>query len=179
MGRRFVYIFILAVLACTFIIINAETKAQEEDDKWRPIRFLLGEWRGEESGSKVEHIYKFILQDKFIHSRTRAEFEPKEGEEEGEVHEDWGFFSYDSDREKIIFRQFLSEGFVNTYILEPIEPGGKKLIFNSESTESAGGMMARLTIEVVTENEYRMLLDLASPGKEFFNCQTITMNKVK
>ena len=105
--------------------------------------------------------------------------EPKEGEEKGEVHEDWGFFSYDSDREKIVFRQFLSEGFVNTYVLEPIEPGGKKLIFNSESTEGAGGMRARLTIELLNENEYRMSLDLASPGKDFFNCQTISMSRVK
>ena len=57
----------------------------KEVDNWEPIRFLLGEWKGEGEESKVEHAYEFILQDKFIHSRTRAEFEPKEGEEKGEV----------------------------------------------------------------------------------------------
>ncbi|UCE17073.1 MAG: hypothetical protein JSV84_09185 [Gemmatimonadota bacterium] len=125
------------------------------------------------------HTYEFVLQDKFIRSRTRAEFETKEGKEKGEVHEDVGFFSYDSDRDKIMFRKFLSEGFVNTYVLEPIEPGGRKLIFKSESTESAGGMLARLTIEFVSGDEYKMLLDLAFPGKDFFNCQAISMNKVE
>ena len=178
MGKRFFLVWTSVILVNAFFISGTGISEQEEKDTWEPIRFLLGEWRGEGEGSKVRHTYKFVLQDKFIHSRTRAEFEPKEGEEKGEIHEDWGFFSHDSDRDKIIFRQFLSEGFVNTYVLNPIEPGDNRLIFNSESTEGAGGMLARLTIELLNENEYRMLLDLASPGKEFFNCQDISMHKV-
>ena len=177
MNKGFCFYLSAVLLVCALFISGVETSEKEKIDKWKPIRFLLGEWKGEGEGSNVVHTYKFVLEDRFIHSRTRAEFEPKEGEEKGEVHEDWGFFSYDSDRDKIIFRQFLSEGFVNTYVLEQDEPGGKKLIFNSENTESSGGMLARLTIEILNANEYRMLLDLAQPGKEFFTCQTISMKR--
>ena len=151
-------------------------------DPWAPIRVLLGEWEGAGAGfggeSQVRHTYTFILQDQFIHSTTFAEFQPKEDGTPGEIHEDWGFFSFDSDREKIVFRQFLSEGFVNTYVLEDPEPGAAILVFTSESTEGAGGMAARLTFTFDGNDAYRLVLDLASPGKDFFACQTLMMERV-
>ncbi len=104
--------------------------------------------------------------------------QPKEDGTPGEIHEDWGFFSFDSDREKIVFRQFLSEGFVNTYVLGDAEPGAGVLVFTSESTEGAGGMAARLTFTFDGMNAYRLVLELAPPGKDFFACQTLMMLRV-
>ena len=155
----------------------------EGDDPWAPVRLLLGEWQGAGSGfggeSEVSHTFDFVIQDNFIRSTTLSKFHPKEDGAPAEVHEDRGFFSFDSDRGKIVFRQFLSEGFVNTYVLEDQEPGDRNLVLTSESTEGAGGMAARLTITFEDDDSYRMVLELASPGKDFFACQTIEMERVK
>ena len=136
-------------------------------------------WKGHGDGSTVTHSYHFVLQDQFIHSRTRSEFEPKEGEDAGEIHEDLGFFSYDPVRQAIIFRQFLSEGFVNTYVLEPRESDEDPLVFMSESCEGAGNMRARLTIDLDGDDRYTMVLELASPGKKFFACQNLEMKRAQ
>jgi len=155
----------------------------ESVDPWAPVRVLLGEWRGVGSGvggtSQVRHTYDLILNDKFVHSTTRSEFQPKEGESKGEIHEDLGFFSFDSDRGKLVFRQFLSEGFVNTYVLKALQPGSNRLVFTSESTESAGGMAARLTFTFEGPDRYKLVLELASPGKDFFSCQDLAMERVE
>jgi hypothetical protein len=154
----------------------------QADDPWAPVRALLGEWQGVGSGfggeSEVRHTFEFIIQDHFIHSTTVSHFEPKDDGIPGEIHEDQGFFSFDSDRGKIVFRQFLSEGFVNTYVLEDPEPGSSVLVFTSESTEGAGGMAARLTFTFDEKNSYRLVLELALPGKDFFDCQTLEMKRV-
>ena len=143
---------------------------------------VLDEWQGSGPGfggeSRVRHTYEFVLQDRFIHSTTRSKFQPKEDGTPGEIHEDQGFFSFDSDRGKIVFRQFLSEGFVNTYVLEDPEPGAGVLVFTSESTEGAGGMAARLTFTLDGNDAYRLVLELASPGKDFSECQALDMERV-
>jgi hypothetical protein len=154
----------------------------EGDDSWAPVRVLLGEWQGVGSGfggeSEVSHTYGFVIQDKFISSTTLSKFQPKKDGAAGEVHEDLGFFSFDSDRGRIVFRQFLSEGFVNTYVLEEQEPGKRDLVLTSESTEGAGGMAARLKITFEDDDSYRMVLELAPSGKDFFACQTLDMERV-
>jgi len=175
---RIVSIVMLS-LSLTIPVIAEEPEAA---DPWAPVRVLLGEWQGSGSGfggkSEVRHTYEFVLQDQFIHSTTQAKFQTKEDGTSGEIHEDQGFFSFDSDRGKIVFRQFLSEGFVNTYVLEDPEPDGGALVFTSETTEGAGGMAARLTFSFDEKDSYRLVLELASPGKDFFECQTLEMERV-
>jgi len=174
---------IVSIVTLTLALtIPVAAEEPEVTDPWAPIRVLLGEWRGVGAGfggeSRVRHTYAFILQDNFIHSTTLSEFQPKEAGTQGEIHEDWGVFSFDSDRGKIIFRQFLSEGFVNTYVLEDPKPNSGVLVFTSESTEGAGGMAARLTFAIEDDDAYRLVLELASPGKDFFDCQTLVMKRV-
>ena len=171
--RGLIFGFVLAALAVT---VSATTP---EKDRWEPIRFLLGSWEGSGENSSVTHEYAVVLQDKFIKSRTRSETEPKNGATVGEVHEDEGFFSYDPQRATIVFRQFLSEGFVNTYVLEPRESSSEPLVFTSESCEGAGNLRARLIIHPLSPDQYRMVLELASPGKDFAACQTLTMQRIK
>ncbi|MCK5376307.1 MAG: hypothetical protein KAJ97_04435 [Acidobacteria bacterium] len=174
----------LAWIVCLLALLMAAPMAVANDeapeaDKWAPVRPLVGAWKGHGDGSTVTHSYHFVLQDQFIHSRTRSEFEPKEGEDAGEIHEDLGFFSYDPVRQAIIFRQFLSEGFVNTYVLEPRESDEDPLVFMSESCEGAGNMRARLTIDLDGDDRYTMVLELASPGKKFFACQNLEMKRAQ
>jgi hypothetical protein len=49
-----------------------------------------------------------------------------------EVHEDWGKFSYDPDRDAIALRGFFSEGYVNVYLMEEVAEPGNHLEFTSE-----------------------------------------------
>lgn len=162
-------IFVPILLLVAFA--NWNVSAEEQNDKWKPVRFLVGEWENIKGESKVSHIYKFVLQDKFIQSKTHAEFPPKEDESKGEVHEDVGFFIYDPAKDRILFRQFLSGGFVNTYGLDTIDVVDDRLIFLTEYAEGAGGMSARLIIDEMNDDQYTM--HLASPGKDFFRCQTL------
>jgi hypothetical protein len=153
--------------------------SQTNPDKWGPVRFLLGSWKGMgDDGSTVSHHYEFVLQDKFIRSQTRSVAVPESGDLSGEIHEDVGYFSFDPDRNTIVFRQFLSEGFVNTYILDPQNASSDSLVLTSESCEGAGDMRARLIIKAYSNDEYRMILELASSGKAFVPCQDLTMIRV-
>ena len=84
-----------AVLCMAFGIFAAED--QSEAGPYNPVKFLVGSCKGEGTGmggnSKVTHTYEYVIQDKFLHMRTRSEFQGKEDQEPEEIHEDWGFFS--------------------------------------------------------------------------------------
>ena len=78
-------------------------------------------------------------------------FEPQEKNPEGEVHEDWAFFSFDQNRNSLVMRQFNVEGFVNRYVLDSLSSDGSRLILISENSENAPpGLMARYTLEITT-----------------------------
>jgi hypothetical protein len=161
----------------TPVTLRAE---EAEPDPWEPIRPLLGRWEGatvgKESLSKVVHEYEFVLNGRFIRSTTQAKFESIEEGVEPEIHEDIGYFSFDSERGSIILRQFLSEGYVNTYVLE--HASADSLVLVTEHTEGAGGYGARLRLLFSGPEEYVEKLDLLPPGKDYFTCQNIRMKKV-
>jgi len=77
-----------------------------------------------------------------------------------------------------VFRQFLSEGFVNTFDVTADVGGLVKFVFEYREAESAGGMRARMLLEFVSPNEYEMVLELAGTGKEFAPCQNMRMRKI-
>ena len=174
-----------AVVAAGVVLclLFGDRVAAEEasEDPLSPVLLLIGQWEGEGSGmggeSVVEHDYELVLQDKFLRLATLSVFEPQEGETSAERHEDIGLFSYDPGGEVLKLRQFLSEGYVNTYVLTSLERGGRLLVFETEDTEGAGGMQARLTYEFLGDDEYQLSLDLASPGEEFFGCRSLRMKR--
>ena len=173
-------------LLVTVILLLMASAVSAEDtgdtDPWQPIRFLKGEWIGTGVGmggdSKVSHTYEYVIKENFLHLNTQSIFQSQDEDKPDDVHEDWGFFSYDSDRGMLVLRQFLSEGYVNTYVLAPVEPNSNTLVFISESAESAGGLRVRITYKIHNQDEYELLLDLAPPGKEFFNCRHLKMKRV-
>lgn len=144
------------------------------------LGFLIGNWKGKGEGfgqqSDVEHTYQFILQTHFIQSKTKSITYGSDGSIK-EIHEDIGVFSYDIARQKIVFRGFYSEGYVNIYIMEDRSAVDQELVFTTEMTENAGGIMARLRMKILSENEYELVLDLAQEGADFKPCQTIRMKK--
>jgi hypothetical protein len=104
---------ILVLIVLLPILVAAQT--DQKKDIWEPLKFLEGTWKGEDPGlSKVSQVYKFVLNGKFLHMKTRSVFEPTEKNPKGEVHEDFGIFSYDQGRKTFVMRGFYVEGFVNT-----------------------------------------------------------------
>ena len=161
-------------LLLVLILIPVVLWAQEstKQDVWEPLKFFVGKWEGEGEGrpgvSKAEREYQFVLQDKFLEVRNKSVYEPQESNPKGEVHEDWGLFSYDAGRKKFVLRQFHVEGFVNQYVLDSLSSDGKTLIFITESIENIpSGWRARETYRILNENEFTETFELAAPDKDF------------
>lgn len=153
--------------------------ADDAADPWAPLRPLLGHWEGEASGfggtADLTHDWELVLGGKFIRLRSRSVQRPGNGT--GEIHEDVGYVSRDTDRGSFVFRQFLSEGFVNTFdlVFPEDEPGA--IVFEPRETESGGGLRARMTLRLAAEGGYDMDLALAFPGKDFASCQTMHLER--
>ena len=161
-------------LCLIFIILLAVimTQASEKEDAWKPMKSLVGKWEGKGEGksgiSTVTKDLQFVLQEKFLQLKTNAVFKPQEKNPKGEVHEDWGFFSSDRARKKIVFRQFHVEGFIIQYILDDISDDGKMLVFNSEQIENGPpGLKAKLTFKFIDNNTLEESFHLAFPGQDF------------
>ena len=159
--RIFVYIVLLPIL------IAAQT--EQKKDVWEPLRILEGTWEGEEPGvSKVTQVYQFVLNGNFLHMKTRSVFEPTEKNPKGEVHEDFGIFSYDQGRKTFMMRGFYVEGFVNTYVMDEISEDGKNFTFLSEHVENAPeGTEAKLVFKVLNDDEVEQSFHVSFPGREF------------
>lgn len=144
----------------------------QEEDVWEPLRFFSGQWEGQGEGkggiSKGVQHFEFILGGQYLHVRNRTVFEPQEENPKGEVHQDWGFFSYDRARKTFVLRQFHVEGFVNQYVMDTPRADSKTLVFTSESIENIpSGFRARLTYRILNDHEFEQTFDLASPGQQF------------
>jgi len=174
---------ITAALLLSLVIGAGALLAQEEkkEDVWQPLRFFIGKWEGTGEGrpgvSTVEREYRFVLQDKFIEARNKSVYLPQEDNPKGEVHEDWGLFSYDKGREKFVLRQFHVEGFVNTYVLHSLSEDGKTLVFVTEGIENfAPGWRAREIYKILGDDEFTETFELAAPQLPF---ETYIVNSFK
>lgn len=144
----------------------------KNQDVWEPLKFLVGSWEGAGKGqpgsSRVQREYRFVLRDKFLQVKNKSIYPPQKENPKGEVHEDWGLFSYDRNRKQFVLRQFHVEGFVNQYRLERVGTDSKVLMFISESIENVpSGWRARETYRIVNSNEFMETFELVAPGKEF------------
>ncbi len=151
------------------------------EESWHPFDALVGTWQGVSEGcglvSDVTHEWGTVLGGRFLQLRTRSQPRPESGE--APPHEDIGFLSRDAENDRFVFRQFHTEGFVNTYEVN-IQAGEKlALVFDFREVENGGGMQARLRLNFTAADEYEMALDLAPPGKDFSPYQQMTMKKVQ
>src|SRR5215211_7838884 len=125
---------------------------------WTPFNFFIGVWKGSGQGqpghSRVERKYEFVLNGKFIFIQNKSIYEPQEKNPKGEVHEDWGFISYDRARETYVFRQFHIEAFVNQYVLDQIAEDGQTISFVTEAIENISpGWQAKESYKVLGPDE--------------------------
>ena len=173
--RKLFFIFILALVPGILPAVGGTFSfAQEEkkEDVFAPFKFFVGKWEGTGKGqsgiSKLEAEFKFVLNGKYLQVRGKATFKPQEKNLKGEVHEDWGFISYDSNRKRFVFRQFHVEGFVTQNILDSLSSNESTFVFLSENIENiAPGWRVRATYRILNENEFLQIFELAGPEKEF------------
>jgi len=166
---------LLVFLACLIVSaapVNPGQESSPQADPWALFRFFVGDWEGRGEGgpgvSTGEQTFSFILRGAYLHVRNKAVFTPQEKNPKGEIHEDWGVFSYDKARKTYVLRQFHVEGFVNQYVLENMPPDGKTYVFVTEAIENIpAGFKARLTYKVLDADTFEQTFDLAAPGKEF------------
>lgn len=135
------------------------------DSIWKPMKYFLGEWVGEGEGGSgkgaYERSYNYILKNKFIEIKNKATYPATDKKQNGELHEDIGYLSYDSSKKKFMFRQFFIEGFVNEYAFESISSDGKTIVFVTESTENIpADYKAKETYRIINEMNLKKFLNL-------------------
>lgn len=181
MTRRAIVTVFLAVLFGLGAATAGVDKGQAPSDPWAPVRALEGTWAGQGEGfgqtSDVTHEWRFVMGGSFLRLETRSV--TNSGTGNGEVHEDVGYVSWSDDDSVLRFRQFLSEGYVNTYRVEVAVDRERTLNFEPEASEGAGGMLARLTFTFLTDDSYEAVLQLGRKGQEFKACQTMLMHRVE
>lgn len=169
---RWRMIVLFVVVASLLVAARAGAQGKKRQDVFKPLRFLVGSWEGQGEGrpgvSTVEREYKFVLQDKFLEAKNKSVYEPQEDNPKGEIHEDWGLFSYDEGRQKLVFRQFHMEGFVNRYVLDSLSANGKILVFTTEAIENFWpNWRARETYRILNDDEFTETFELAPPDSDF------------
>ena len=171
----------LLIASLVFAIPALAQDEADTPDPWSPVRALEGVWEGQGEGfgqtSKVTHKWEFVLDEKFLRLETRSAGETKSGE--ADIHEDVGYVSWSEGEGVLRFRQFLSEGFVNTFILEEVAAPQSGLNFEPEGTEGMDTFSVRMTLRFLDAETYEMILELGSKGGELKPCQTMTLHKVK
>lgn len=162
-------IFLIALAASA--LRSAQTQPSAEEDHWAPLRVFEGKWQGSTSGKPgtgtTTREYKFELNGHFLSQSDKSVYEPARPGGKPLVHEDFGMFSYDAAQQKIIWRQFHSEGFVNEYAMEFAGPDGKSLEFVTTRIENLPGFRAKKLYRVVSADEIEETFWLAPPDKDF------------
>jgi hypothetical protein len=168
--------FIVIALA-TLVDAQVETASR---DPWIPVRSLEGLWEGEGKGfgqiSKLTHKWEFVLDGNFFRLETQSVIATESGSDK--IHQDVGYVSWSEGEGILRFRQFLSEGFVNTFTLEEVVGPQRGLNFEPVETEGMETMSARMTLRFLDTETYEMVLELGTKGKELKPCQTMKLRRV-
>lgn len=144
-----------------------------QDQNLSQLQFLLGDWKGKGSGfgnqtSTIQAQFKSAMDGAYIEAVHESNFAPTVEKPEGEHHIDKGFISFDKSRNKIVYRQFNSEGYINQYVLNDSLSDTSTLVFETEIIENfVPGGKARLTINKIGDNEIETVFDVSFPGKEY------------
>jgi hypothetical protein len=166
------------------IAMTLAMSATGQGDPWAVLRVLEGKWEGPSSGQPGKGVstreYRFELNGRFLSARNRSAWEPKSPGATPEVHEDFGFFSYDKGSKKLMFRQFHVEGFVNEYALDSASAHGISMEFVTVRIENIpAGSRAKEAYRVVSADELEETFWLAPPGMEFEIYSRTRLRRVK
>src|ERR1700730_15804446 len=96
---------IIKILAALLLLPSFVIAQSGQRDVWEPFKYFVGNWEGTGKGqpgvSKMQREYKFVLNG-FLNAQNRSVYEPQAKNPKGEVHEDWGLFSFDKSRKQFV-----------------------------------------------------------------------------
>lgn len=173
----------LVVLLALTIPITGEQQQGAATDRFARLRFMVGSWKGPQSGQPgsgtSERDYAFVLDGKFLQVKNKSAYPAQQKNKAGEIHEDMGMIGYDRGRQRLVFRQFHTEGFVNTYVEEP-SGDPQRIVFTSEAIENIpAGWRTRETYILRSPDEFIERFELAAPGKDFELYSEATLKRVR
>jgi hypothetical protein len=175
--------YLLLAAAATLIPIAGSAQPTRQDTIWQPLQLFLGSWRGKGGGApgigEYNRTYRFVLKKKYIEVKNMSTYPPSDKYPGGEVHEDYGYISYDRMRRTFVLRQFHIEGFVNQYRADSLSEDGKTIVFVSEGIENIpAGWRAKETYRILNDNQIQETFELAEPNKEFHIYTEVTLNRI-
>jgi hypothetical protein len=174
---------LLALAVVSLMTTTSIAQLSKQDSIWLPLKVFVGSWQGKGGGEPgtgdYTRTYQFVLNKNFIEIRNKSTYPPTDRNPGGEVHEDWGYFSYDKLRHTFVLRQFHIEGFVNQYRMESISADGNRLVFVSEAIENIpAGWRARESYEILSPNRVQETFELAEPDKPFETYSKVILHRV-
>ena len=96
------------------------------------------------------------------------------------MHEEIGLIGFDQARSRYVLREFHVEGFVNQYLLEETTSDESIIRFVTEAMENMPpGWRGRTTLEILSDDSFREIFELAGPGKGWTCLITIEFQRVK
>jgi hypothetical protein len=154
----------LTLVSCFPATVIAQGDVGEAGHRLEDLTLLEGSWEGRIDGTlgpaTGQRRYRFILNDRFLlmlHDRN-----PEERASQGDAHEEWSIFSFDTDRGVFVVREFLLEGLVNTYACDfAVEP--KSLSCQSEATEGVHGLSLSLRYEFGDSDHFTETFEISGP----------------
>lgn len=180
---RFATALFLAAFCWTAVAPAQESPAG--DDPFSLVRPLSGVWKGESHGfgatSTVTHRWEFVLDGNFLRLSTRSIPQPNGDDPDAgpRVHEDVGYVGYSEGDGRLRFHQFLTEGFVNEFLLEPAEPPEIGIDFEPVRTAGMDEYNVRMTLRFDGDDAYEMVLELGTKGEELKACQTMRLTRLE
>lgn len=141
---------------------SSASQATSAQDRFGPLRLLEGSWEGAIDGRLGTGVgvrdYEFILDDHFLLLRQDSVRLPQDRSPEGDHHRELAVFSYDTERETVVLREFFVEGVVNRYTCEL---DAQRVVCVTEAVESGPGIRARLTLEIPHAYEFEETFEIA------------------
>jgi len=138
-------------------------------DPLAPIRVFEGHWQGPSSGKPgtgtTTREYSFVLNGHFLRQHDKSVYQTADGKTF--VHEDEGYFSYDSNRKRILWMQFHSEGLVNEYEVESVSDDGKSITLVTTEIENLPGFRAKKVYRILSPDAIDETFWLAAPGQDY------------
>jgi hypothetical protein len=141
-------------------------------DQFDKFNFLIGNWQGVETGVSGDGIgyrtYSYELARNYIMEKNQSTFPKSDKNSKGEVHKDIGMFSYNSNKKEIVYRSFNIEGFTNIFVLDDSLSSETRFVFITREIENnPGNWKARVTIEKISDTEFKEFFAMAMDGETF------------
>lgn len=167
--RKFALSGLIALLAST-ALAQGDNNTDDESkaaDHWGPLALLEGTWSGSIQGAlgtgTGARRYEFIMDGQFLMSRHNSVRLPQELSPDGDQHDELGVFSFDSERNSLVLREFMGEGVV---IRSPCAIEEMTVVCTSETVESGPGIRARLTLVIQDRYRFQEKYEIAWRGDE-------------